>query len=124
MNAPAELTPSDDPDHPILRRGKPVQEQSGHDLPDFKLEEPMTRQVAVSDAGRSEVQPLIYVCHEEERQQMEESARELARAELRRVAAQRGLVLPAPANTAAVKTSFEQKGSGGEGRRAAGVEAG
>ena len=109
VNAPAELTPSDDPDHPILRRGQPVQEQSGHDLPDFKLEEPITRQVAVSDAGRSEVQPLIYVCHEEERQQMEESARELARAELRRVAAQRGLVLPTPANTAAVKTASSKK---------------
>ncbi len=109
VSASAELTPSEDPDHPILRRGKPVQEQSGHDLPDFKREEPVTRQVAVSDAGRSEVQPLIYVCHEEERQQMEESARELARAELRRVAAQRGLVLPAPAKTTPVKTASNKK---------------
>jgi hypothetical protein len=98
--ARAELRPSDDPDHPILRRGKPVQEQGGHDLPDLKLEEPVARQVAVSDAGpagSTEGQELIYVCPEPERQRMEESARELARAELRRLAVQRGLVLPAPA---------------------------
>jgi hypothetical protein len=55
------------------------------------------------------VQPLIYVCHEEERQQMEESARELARAELRRVAAQRGLVLPGPDKTTPVKTASNKK---------------
>lgn len=97
--ARAELRPSDDPDHPILRRGKPVQEQSGRDLPDLKLEEPVARQVAVSDAGpagRTEGQDLIYVCPEPERQQMEALARELARVELRRLAAPRGLVLPAP----------------------------
>jgi len=111
VNPKAELTPSEDPDHPILRRGKPVQEQSGRDLPDFKREEPVTRQVAVSDAGHSELQPLIYVAHEEERNQMEESARELARAELRRVAAQRGLVLPTPAKTAPPKTASNKKGA-------------
>ena len=99
QTAEAELTPSEDPDHPILRRGKPVQEQGGHDLPDFKLEEPVTRQVAVSDAGPSEPQPLIYVCPQEERQQMEALARELAQAELRRVAAERGIVLPAAAKS-------------------------
>jgi hypothetical protein len=108
----AELTPSDDPEHPILRRGKPVQEQSGRDLPDFHAaakpgtagaagaardDGAVTRQVAISDAGPSEPQPLIFVCTEDERRQMEASARELAQAELRRVAAQRGLVLPAPA---------------------------
>ena len=53
--APAELTPSEDPDHPILRRGKPATEKSVADLPDFKKEEPVLRQVAVSDAGPSEV---------------------------------------------------------------------
>jgi hypothetical protein len=95
--AAAELTPSDDPDHPILRRGKPVQVQSGQDLPDFKKEEPVSREVAVSDAGPSEAQPLIFACREEERKQMESSARELAEAELRRVAAHRGLGLPSQA---------------------------
>jgi len=97
----AELTPSEDPDHPILRRGKPVQEQSGSDLPDFKKEEPVSRQVAISDAGSSESQSLIYVCREEERKQIEESARELAQAELQRMAAQRGIALPAPAKASA-----------------------
>jgi hypothetical protein len=101
--AKAELTPSDDPDHPILRRGKPVQEQSGRDLPDFKKEEPVSRQVAVSDAGPSEVQPLIYVCREQERQQIESSARELAKAELLRLATQRGVVLPAASRASTAK---------------------
>ncbi len=103
--APAELTPSEDPDHPILRRGKPATEKSVADLPDFKKEEPVLRQVAVSDAGPSEVPTLIYVGPQQERQQMEESARELARAELRRLAAQRGLGLPeAPAPKSAAQT--------------------
>lgn len=121
--AAAELTPSDDPEHPILRRGKAVQEQSGRDLPEFHPagkhpvgkpggatsggagEASVTRQVAVSDAGPSEAESLIYVCREEERKQMEASARELAEAELRRVAAQRGLVLPAAAKAASAKTA-------------------
>jgi hypothetical protein len=93
----AELTPSDDPDHPILRRGQPVQIQGGRDLPDFKKEEPVSRQVAISDAGPSEAQSLIYVCREEERQQIELSARALAQAELRRLAAQRGIASVASA---------------------------
>jgi len=102
---PAELTPSEDPDHPILRRGKPLSEQSAADLPDWKKEEPVLRQVAVSDAGPSEVPTLIYVSPEQERQQLEELARELARAELRRLAAQRGLRLPeAPAAKSAAQT--------------------
>jgi hypothetical protein len=104
--AKPELTPSDDPDHPILRRGKPVQEQGGRDLPDFSREEPVIRQVAVSDAGVSESQPLIYVCPEPERRQIEESSRELARAELRRLASQRGLRLPTPPQAT---TSIAQK---------------
>jgi hypothetical protein len=74
-----------------------VLEQSGRDLPDFKLEEPVSREVAVSDAGPSEAQQLIFACREEERKQMEASARELAEAELRRVAAHRGLTLPSQA---------------------------
>jgi hypothetical protein len=95
--ARAELRPSDDPDHPILRRGKPVQAQGGRDLPDLKLEEPVTRQVAVSDAGpasSSYEQELVYVCPEPERQQLEAEARELAQQELRRLAQHRGLTLP------------------------------
>jgi hypothetical protein len=117
--AKQELTPSDDPEHPLLRRGKPLKEQSGPDLPEFsgkarggggvagggRREEAVTRQVAVSDAGRSETQELIYVCHEEERKQLEASVRELAQAELRRLAAQRGLVLPAGAKAAPVKAA-------------------
>ncbi len=94
VTAKAELTPSDDPDHPVLRRGKPVQEQSGRDLPDFKKEEPVSRQVAISDVAPSEMQPLIYVSNEAERTKLEALARELARAELRRMASQRGLTLP------------------------------
>jgi hypothetical protein len=108
-----ELTPSDDPDHPILRRGKPVQEQGGRDLPDFKKEEPVSRQVAVSDAGASvETPTLIYVCREEERTQLESEARELARAELRRLSAWRGLTLPA-AKPAATEVVSSAKGKAG-----------
>ncbi len=137
--AEAEPAPSGDSDHPILRRGKPLQEQSGRDLPDFNPEdkpssrpdsangvangaangftgtvmsdEDVTRQVAVSDAGRSEPQPLIYICREEQRKQMEADARELAKAELRRVAAQRGLVLPEAAKPAALKTAPAKRAS-------------
>ena len=105
----AELTPSDDPDHPILRRGKPVQEQGGRDLPDFKKEEPVSRQVAVSDSGRAlEAPPLIYVCGEEERTQLETQARAMAQAELRRLGGQRGLALP-EAKAAAGKTTSAGK---------------
>ncbi len=134
--AVAELTPSNDPDHPILRRGKPVQEQSGRDLPEFHPVgkpdgrpggEEVTRQVAVSDAGPSEAQSLIYVCREEERKRMEAAARELAKAELRRVAAQRGLVLPAPAKAAAKaaqgKAASTKVAAGATKRQKAGAEA-
>lgn len=107
--AQAELTPSDDPDHPILRRGKPVLAQGGHDLPDFKKEEPVSRQVAISDAGASEEQPLVYVCPENERQQIETSARALAQAELRRLASQRGLALTVAPNIPATKLSAASK---------------
>jgi len=108
--AVAELTPSDDPDHPVLRRGKPVQEQAGRDLPDFKLEEPISRQVAISDAGTSDTHPLIYVCPPEERDKIEALARELAQAELRRMAAQRGMASPAPAMPPVVaKTSARRR---------------
>jgi hypothetical protein len=109
--AVAELTPSADPDHPVLRRGKPVQEQSGHDLPDLKKEEPVSRQVAISDAGSSEAQSLIYICPEEQRNQMEASARELAQAELRRMAAQRGIPLLAPVKTPSRKSSPYKMGT-------------
>ncbi len=96
--AKAEPTPSEDSGHPILRRGKPVQEQSGRDLPEFiKKEEHVLRQVAVSDAGPSEARPVIYLCPEEVRRQLETAARDLAQAELLRMAPQRGIPLPAAA---------------------------
>jgi hypothetical protein len=110
--AEAKLTPSDDPDHPVLRRGKPIQEQAGRDLPDFKKEEPVSRMVAVSDAGTSELQPLIYLSTEEERNRIEAQARELASSELRKVAAQRGLGPLAPQKTAVpVKMAAGKKGA-------------
>jgi hypothetical protein len=99
----AEPASGEDPDHPVLRRGKPVQEQSGRNLPDFKKEEPVSRQIAVSDAGTSELQPLVYVCREDERRQIEDSARELARAELVRLSPQRGIELPPAAKSASAK---------------------
>jgi hypothetical protein len=100
-----------EPDHPILRRGKPAGEQGGRDLPEFNAAlvsavnpgtgepsargpAPMARQVAVSDAGTSEPQDVIFVCRQEQRQQMEAEARELAESELRRMASRRGLALP------------------------------
>jgi hypothetical protein len=109
----AELTPGD---HPVLRRGKPVHQQGGsdlpvyipvqggRDLPDFKPEEPISRQVAISDAAPSEALSLLHVYPAEERDQIENSAREMAQAELRRVAAQRGIALPAPAQLVAKAT--------------------
>ena len=105
-----ELTPSSDPDHPILRRGKPIQEQSGRDLPEFKLEEPVTRQVAVSDAGSSqEPSPLIYTCPPEERARLEKQAYEMALDELRRMRVQRGIPMPEPKTPArGVKSAAAQ----------------
>jgi len=120
LGASAELTPSEDRDHPILRRGKPVQEQSGRDLPDFKREEPVSRQIAISDAGSSESQSLIYVCREEERKQLEESARELAQAELHRMAAQRGIALTSLGKTSTpAKTISSPKGTATKAPKAA-----
>ncbi len=107
-----EASSGEEPDHPVLRRGKPVQAQGGSDLPDFKREEPVSRQVAVSDAGPSEAQTLIYVCPEEERQRMEEQARELAQAELRRLGAQRGLVLPAAKTAPAMAAKVTRTAAG------------
>lgn len=99
------LTPDADPDHPILRRGKPVQAQGGRDLEEFKLEEPVERLVAVSDAGPgNEPHPLIYTCPPEERARMERQVRELAWAELKRMGSMRGLPAiaePAPPSTTA-----------------------
>jgi hypothetical protein len=117
-------TSDEAPDHPILRRGKPAAEQGGRDLPEFNAElvaavnpgtgepgargpEPMARQVAVSDAGTSEPQDVIFACRQEMRQQMEAQARELAESELRRMAPMRGLMLPE-----AVKTETAAAGSG------------
>jgi len=115
-----ERTPSEDPDHPVLRRGKPVQEQSGRDLPDFKLEEPVSRQVAVSDAGVSlEPQPLIYTCPPEERDKLEAQAREMALGELHRIGAQRGL--PAAKS---VETKPAAKSATGKTKTAAKKDAG
>jgi hypothetical protein len=100
-----ERTPDRDPDHPILRRGKPVEEQSGSDLPDSVMGEPV-RMVAISDAGPStETQPLIYACPPEERDRLERQAREMAWSELRSLAAQRGLVLPQTQPASAKKKS-------------------
>jgi len=89
-----------------------VQEQGGRDLPDFEREEPISRQVAISDVGPSGTHSLIYVCPPEERNRIEASARELAQAELRRVAAQRGLTLPTPVNTATVAKTASGKAIG------------
>ncbi len=77
-------------------------------------EEAVMRQVAVSDAGPSEAQSVLYVCREEQRKEMEAAARELAESELRRVAAQRGLVLPAVARgkAAQAKTASTKVGAG------------
>ena len=105
-------------DHPILRRGKPRDEQGGADLPEFNAApavspgtgepvargpEPMARQVAVSDAGTSEPQDVTFACRAEQRQQMESEAREMAAAELRKAAQMRGLVLPVAVKADAAK---------------------
>ena len=104
-------TSDEDTDHPILRRGKPREEQSGSDLPEFnpalvpavnpgtgeagvRAPEPMARQVAVSDAGTSDPQDVTFACRPEQRLQMEAQARQLAEAELRKAASMRGLLLP------------------------------
>ena len=86
-------------DRPILRRGKPAQEQSGADLPSpdnsaDRNRDSVKRQVAISDAGHSEPQELLFALSEAQRQQMESAARELARSELLRLAPMRGLNVP------------------------------
>ena len=93
--------PDPGPDHPILRRGKPLEEQSGHDLPGQangpagKNQEPVERQVAVSDAGPSERRELLFAWAEPQRLRMESGARELARSELLRLGPARGLSMAA-----------------------------
>ena len=109
--AETQAIPDEDEDHPVLRRGKPREEQGGRDLPEFnpalqpavnpgtgepglRAPEPMARQVAVSDAGASEPQDVTFACRPEQRQQMEAQARQLAEEELRQAAPRRGLLLP------------------------------
>ncbi len=109
-----QASPEQDADHPILRRGKPREEQGGSDLPEFnpalvpavnpgtgepgvRALEPMARQVAVSDAGTSDPQDVTFACRPEQRLQMAAQARQLAEAELRQAASMRGLLLPEPA---------------------------
>jgi hypothetical protein len=95
--ASAEAMPEAVPGRPILRRGKPLQPsepglpaQAGGGTP-----EPVLLQVAVSDAGPSQPQELLFALPEPQRQQLEQSARELAQSELRRMAPLRGLKLAA-----------------------------
>ena len=95
-------------DHPVLRRGKPQQEQSGRDLPGpanppgGKDPGPVQRQVAVSDAVPSPPRELLFSWDEPQRLRMESAARELARSELLRVGPARGLsVAAAPAQSPA-----------------------
>jgi hypothetical protein len=73
--------------------------------------EPVVRQVAVSDAGASEPEDVIFVCRQEQREQMETSASELAQAELRRVAAMRGLTIPEEAGAGVAKSGAEKSGA-------------
>jgi hypothetical protein len=115
----AELTPDADPDHPVLRRGKPVQEQGGRDLPDFKKEEAISRHVAISDAGPSEEQPMIYVCPEAERTRIEAAARELARSELLQLAPHRGIELPDSAKAGSAKAGSTRPGAAKHGKQTA-----
>ena len=88
---------------PVLRRGKPVKQQSGGDLPspsegaEGRTPETVQRQVAVSDVGHSEPQELLFSWTEPRRSQMESAARELARSELLRLAPMRGLSIPGEA---------------------------
>ena len=95
-DASVEAPPAGESDHPILRRGKPAQAQGGRDLPapagaaGAKNPEHVVRQ-----AGPSEPQELLFTLTEAQRLQMQESARQLARAELLRLAPMRGLSLPA-----------------------------
>jgi hypothetical protein len=115
-------TADQEPDRPILRRGKPKEQQGGPDLPEFnpalvpalnpgtgepgvRGPAPMARQVAVSDAGTSEAQDVIFACRPEQRQQMEAQARKLAEDELRKAAPTRGLVLPETAKSDTAKVA-------------------
>ena len=112
-------------DRPILRRGKPAEEPSGGDLrpgtleagmpgtplaspaetPKEKNPEAVQRQIAVSDAGRSEPQELLFSWAEPQRLQMEKAAREIARSELLRLAPMRGLSTPGASAKAAASPS-------------------
>ena len=101
-------------DHPVLRRGKPTQEQSGSDLPSQASASAETRpelvqrQVAVSDAGPSEPRELLFALSETQRTQLESTARELARSELLRLAPMRGLSMPTPPAKAAAAPAASQ----------------
>jgi hypothetical protein len=119
-----------EPDRPILRRGKPAEEQGGRDLPEFNPAlqppvnpgsgglgarglEPMARQIAVSDSGLSEPQDVTFACSPAQRAQLEAEARVLAEAELLRVAQMRGLALPERAMAGAAKNGPAKAKAGG-----------
>jgi hypothetical protein len=110
--SPAEA-PEAEADHPILRRGRPQAEQGGRDLPaqggpaGTNNPEPVW-QVAVSDAGHSEPQELLFSLTEPQRVQMEASARALAQAELLRLAPKRSLNLPKATEASALALEDEQ----------------
>jgi hypothetical protein len=121
VSAGGVATVDEVPDHPILRRGKPAEEQGGRDLPEFnpalqpglnpgtgaRGPEPMARQIAVSDAGTSEPQDVTFAWSPAQRQQMEAEARGLAEVELLRVAPMRGLVLQEKSKADASAASTE-----------------
>ena len=103
-----------DPNRPILRHGKPEQEQSGGDLPEMTVskdkdvvaQDAVLRQVAVSDAAPSPEQPsLLYACHPGECDQLQSQARALAQEELRKLASQRGVAVPTTLKAKTGKTS-------------------
>jgi hypothetical protein len=103
----AAASESEDEGRPILRRGKPSEEpnkvesetsgggsaaEAGAAASEQKDEAlTVVRQVAVSDAGPSREQDVSFPCSAAERRTMEEGARRLAEAELRRDGPMRGL---------------------------------
>jgi hypothetical protein len=114
----AAATGDEDSGRPVLRRGKPSDEESEADSgasaarsgepASEQKDESLTvmRQVAVSDAGPSREQEVSFACSAEERRKLEDAARRLAEAELLRLAPMRGLALDAGAAIAWQEEQF------------------
>lgn len=92
----ADNSAAEDPERPLLRRGpgreKPAVGAETREAKNLSPWEAVRREVAISDAGKALPPPeLLFHCSQEERETIRQRAQQLAVAELKQVAAARGI---------------------------------